>query len=86
MSLFRPSTMDSWNVFSRKFWTFANLLGETTLEKEKRMKKMRLDEAHEAIENFDLRNDPDCLCDVITADLIQEPVITKYGTVFDRSS
>ena len=86
MSLFRSSTMDSWNVFSRKFWTFANLLGETTLEKEKRMKKMRLDEAHEAIENFDLRNDPDCLCDVITADLIQEPVITKYGTVFDRSS
>ena len=86
MSLFRPSTMDSWNVFSRKFWTFANLFGKTNLEKEKEMQKMRLDEAHEAIENFDLSNDPDCLYDVITADLIQEPVITKYGTVFDKAS
>ena len=32
MSLLRPSKMDSWNIFSKRFWTFDNLFGKSKLE------------------------------------------------------
>ncbi|MCX7121303.1 MAG: hypothetical protein NTZ67_05970 [Gammaproteobacteria bacterium] len=102
MSIFRPSQMDSWNIFSRKFWTVGNLFGKSKREQLKNaaqirtqaeqrfveIKITRVNEAHNAIIQLNLFDDnaPVCLTDPITMDLIENPVITPCGGVYDRDS
>lgn len=97
MSLLRPSKMDTWNIFSKKFWTFDNLFGkskrEQTEEQQRerlvRIKKDCLHNASTAIETLNENNIdevPHFFQDPITLELINDPVITHLGGVYDNDS
>ena len=72
MAFSRMMSMDSWNPFSKSFWTWDNLFGESKLSKIKNEFIQQLDAAI-----------PDILQDPITYELPQKVVFTPYGNCYD---
>ncbi len=89
MAFWRPRTMDSCNPFKRSFWTWSNLFGTSTFEWQAQQlaqrKQQILSEANDALVNFHPEDDPPTIfiCP-ISQELLQDPVITSVGHIYDR--
>lgn len=83
MAFWRPSTMDSWNIFSSYFWRFSNLFGQSNIEAVQIAKTKRLKEFQDEV----LANAPDAANSKIICALsgytIENAYIAPTGHLFE---
>ncbi len=84
MAIWRWSTMDCWNPFSRRFWHWGNLFNESHLERIAQIKLNVITALFKQIQFSHPKQEQAKISCPLTHEPIRHPVITLEGRVYEK--